>query len=148
MCGFLVPERKAPRSQALPGNGVPCARSGKSVKQGRKRLRKATKGYRAGRHHLHRQAVVTLLRAGVFAYRDRKVKKRSFRELWIIRINAACRARGIRYSQFIRGLAQADVVLNRKMLSEIAIHDPASFDQLVTLAKANLPKGLTGGIKK
>ena len=124
------------------------ARSGKSVKQGRKRLRKATKGYRAGRHHLHRQATVTLLRAGVYAYRDRKAKKRDFRKLWIIRVNAACRARGLRYSQFIRGLAQADVTLNRKMLSEIAIHDPATFDQLVEIARSNLPEGLKAETKR
>ena len=123
------------------------ARSGKSVKKSRKRLRKATKGFRAGRHNLHRQATVTLLRARVFAYRDRKVKKREFRKLWIIRINAACRARGLRYSQLIRGLAQANVLLNRKMLSEVAIHDPATFDQLVTLARANLPEGLKAGTK-
>jgi large subunit ribosomal protein L20 len=123
------------------------AKSGKSISKGRKRTRKLTKGYRAGRHHLYRQSVVTLMRARRFAYRDRKVKKRDFRKLWIIRINAACRMRGIRYSQLIRGLAQADVILNRKMLSEIAIHDPATFDKLVGIAKANLPKGLQGGIK-
>ena len=118
------------------------ASSGKSVKQGRKRLRKATKGYRAGRHNLHKQATVTLIRAQAFAYRDRRVKKREFRKLWIIRVNAACRMRGIRYSQFVRGLMQADVILNRKMLSEIAIHDPESFTKLVELAKASQPAGL------
>jgi len=123
------------------------ASSGKSVKQGRKRLRKATKGYRAGRHHLYRQAVVTLLRARVFAYRDRRVRKREFRKLWIIRINAACRMRGIRYSILIRGLAQANCILNRKMLAEIAIHDPETFDKLAALARANLPEGLKVGAK-
>ncbi len=124
------------------------ASSGKSVKKSRKRTRKLTKGYRAGRHHLYRQSIVTLLRARAFAYRDRKVKKREFRKLWIIRINAACKMRGLRYSQLIRGLAQADVILNRKMLAEIAIHDPETFDQIAALAKANLPEGLKGGLKK
>lgn len=123
------------------------ASSGKSVKKSRKRLRKATKGYRAGRHNLYRQSVVTLLRAGRYAYRDRRVRKREFRKLWIIRINAACKMRNFRYSQLIRGLMQADVILNRKMLSEIAIHDPATFDKLVEIAKANLPEGLKTGSK-
>jgi large subunit ribosomal protein L20 len=118
------------------------ASSGKSVKHSRRRLRKLTKGFRLSRHNLYRQSVVTLLRARVFAYRDRRVRKREFRKLWIIRINAACRSRGLNYSQFIRGLLQADVELNRKMLSEIAIHDPAGFDQIVAIAKANLPEGL------
>src|SRR5215470_18011251 len=107
------------------------ARNGKTVLRGRKRLRKLTKGFRLSRHNLYRQAVVTLLRARVYAYRDRRVRKREFRKLWIIRINAACRSRGFRYGLLIRGLLQADVELNRKMLAEIAIHDPAAFDRLV-----------------
>ena len=71
------------------------ARSGKTVLRDRKRLRKLTKGYRASRHNLQRQSRVTLIRAGVYAYRDRKVRKREFRRLWIIRVNAACRMRGL-----------------------------------------------------
>ena len=118
------------------------ARSGKSVKQGRKRLRKLTKGFRLSRKNLYKQAYVTLMRAGAYAYRDRKVRKRDFRKLWIIRINAACRARGFRYSLFIHGLLRADVMLNRKMLSEIAIHDPEAFTKLVELAKSHLPETL------
>ena len=124
------------------------ARSGKTVLRGRKRLRKLTKGFRAGRHHLYRQAVVTLLRARVYAYRDRRARKREFRKLWIIRINAACRMRGLRYSQFIVGLQRALVELNRKSLANLAIHDPAAFDQLVELAKKNLPPALAEQHKK
>ncbi len=123
------------------------ARSGHTVTRARKRLRQLTKGFRLSRHNLYRQAIVTLIRARVYAFRDRRVRKRDFRRLWIIRINAACRMRGLRYSQFIRGLAQADVELNRKMLSEIAIWDPAGFDQLVELARANLPEALKAGLK-
>ena len=115
------------------------ARSGKTVLRGRKRMRKLTKGFRQGRHHLYRQAVVTLIRSRVYAFRDRRVRKRQFRRLWIVRINAACRARGMRYSQFISGLQRANVELNRKMLAQIAIEDPDTFTKIVELAKANLP---------
>src|SRR5580693_6815690 len=97
------------------------ARSGKTVLRGRKRMRKLTKGFRAGRHHLYRQSAVTLIRSRVYAFRDRRVRKREFRTLWIIRINAGCRARGLRYSQFIAGLQRAGVELNRKTLSNLAI---------------------------
>lgn len=116
------------------------ASSGKTVLRGRKRLRKLTKGFRAGRHHLYRQAVVALIRSQVYAYRDRRVRKREFRKLWIVRINAACRSRGLRYSQLIAGLDRALVSLNRKMLSEIAIHDPDTFTKIVELARTHLPK--------
>lgn len=122
------------------------ARSGKSVKHGRRRLRKLTKGFRLGRHNLYKQAKVTLMRARCYAYRDRRVRKREFRKLWIIRINAACRMRGMRYSQFIRGLMEADVSINRKMLAEIAIHDPDAFTKLVELAREHLPKELANGM--
>ncbi len=118
------------------------ARSGKTVLRRRKRLRKLTKGFRAGRHHLYRQSRVTLMRARVYAFRDRRVKKREFRSLWIIRINAACRMRGLRYSQLIAGLQRALVDLNRKTLSQIAIEDPETFTRLVELARANLPAAI------
>ena len=111
----------------------------KSVTAARKkRTRKLTKGYRLSRHNLYRQAIVTLIRARAFAFRDRRVKKRQFRRLWIIRVNAACRMRGLRYSEFISGLQRALIALDRKSLSEIAIHDPATFDVLVELARKNL----------
>src|ERR1700738_795548 len=107
------------------------ARSGKTVLRGRKRMRKLTKGFRLGRHHLYRQAVVTLIRARVYAFRDRRVRKREFRRLWIVRINAACRMRGLRYGQLIAGLLRAQVEINRKSLAEIAIADPATFTKIV-----------------
>ena len=116
------------------------ARSGKTVMRGRKRLRKLTKGFRLSRHNLYRQAIVTLLRARAFAYRDRRVRKRDFRRLWIIRINAACRMRGMRYSEFIAGLQRALVELDRKSLADVAIHDPDTFTKLVELARTHLPK--------
>lgn len=116
------------------------AGSGKTTALRRKRTRKLTKGFRASRHNLYRQAIVTLIRARAFAFRDRRVKKRDFRRLWIIRINAACRMRGLRYSEFMHGLQLALVQLDRKSLSEIAIHDPAAFDQIVALAKEHLAK--------
>jgi large subunit ribosomal protein L20 len=115
------------------------ARSGKTVLRKRKRLRKLTKGFRLSRHNLYRQAVVTLLRARVFAYRDRRNRKRQFRRLWILRINAACRMRGMRYGQFICGLQRAAVALDRKSLAALAVDDPATFDKLVELARAHQP---------
>jgi large subunit ribosomal protein L20 len=115
------------------------ARSGKTVLRGRKRMRKLTKGFRAGRHHLYRQAVVALMRSRVFAFRDRRVRKRDFRKLWIVRVNAACRMRGFRYGLLIAGLQRAGVELNRKTLAEVAIADPDTFTKIVELAKANLP---------
>ena len=115
------------------------ARSGKTVLRGRKRMRRLTKGFRLSRHHLYRQSLVTLIRARVYAFRDRRVRKREFRRLWIVRINAACRMRGLRYGQFIAGLLRAQVELNRKTLANLAVHDPDTFTKLVELAKANLP---------
>jgi large subunit ribosomal protein L20 len=114
------------------------ARSGKTVLRRRKRLRKLTKGFRLSRHNLYRQAVVTLIRGRVYAYRDRRVRKREFRRLWIVRINAACRMRGMRYSEFIAGLVRAQVELNRKTLANLAVQDPEAFTKLVELARANL----------
>jgi large subunit ribosomal protein L20 len=116
------------------------ARSGKTVIRGRKRLRRLTKGFRLSRHNLYRQALVTLIRGRVYAFRDRRVRKRDFRRLWIIRISAACRQRGLRYSEFIAGLQRAQVALNRKTLAELAVRDAATFDKIVELARANLPK--------
>ena len=117
------------------------ARSGKTVLRGRKRMRKLTKGFRLSRHNLYRQAVVTLIRSRVYAYRDRRTRKRQFRRLWIVRINAACRMRGLRYSQLIAGLQRALVALDRKTLADLAISDPATFDKIVELARKHLPEG-------
>jgi large subunit ribosomal protein L20 len=85
-----------------------------------------------------RSAKETIVRAETFAFRDRRARKREFRKLWIIRINAACRERGMRYSEFIAGLVKAKITLDRKSLSEIAIADPAAFDVIVAQAKAAL----------
>jgi large subunit ribosomal protein L20 len=111
------------------------AGSGKTLAQGRARTRKLTKGFRRGRHNLYRQSIVTLIRARRYAFRDRRVRKREFRRLWIVRINAACRMRGIRYGQMINTLAVLDVGLNRKSLAEIAVRDPGTFDKIVDLAR-------------
>jgi large subunit ribosomal protein L20 len=117
------------------------ARSGKTVLRKRKRLRKLTKGFRASRHNLYRQSIVTLIRGRVYAFRDRRVRKREFRKLWIVRINAACRMRGLRYSQLIAGLQRASVSLDRKILADLAVSDPDTFTKIVELARANLPAG-------
>ena len=115
------------------------ARSGKTVMRSRSRLRKLTKGFRLSRHNLVRQSTVTLIRSRVYAFRDRRVRKRMFRRLWIIRLSAACRMRGMRYSEFIHGLQQALVELDRKTLADLAVHDPEAFTQIVELARTNLP---------
>ncbi|MCA9271369.1 MAG: 50S ribosomal protein L20 [Planctomycetales bacterium] len=106
--------------------------------QAKKRLFKKVKGYRGGARRLLRTAKEALVRAGVYAFRDRRVRKRDFRKLWIIRINAAVRERGVRYSEFIAGLKKANIELDRKTLSEMAIHDPAAFDAVVAEVKAAL----------
>jgi large subunit ribosomal protein L20 len=116
------------------------ARSGKTVLRKRARMRKLTKGFRLSRHNLYRQSKVTLMRGGVYAFRDRRVRKRTFRKLWIVRINAACRMRGLRYGLFISGLQRASVELDRKTLAHLAVHDPDAFTKIVELAKAHLPK--------
>jgi large subunit ribosomal protein L20 len=100
-------------------------------------FRKA-KGYRGGRRNLLRTVKENLLRAGAFAFRDRRTRRRDFRKLWIIRINAATRERGLRYSEFISGLKKAGIELDRRSLSEMAIHDPAAFDQIVAEVKRAL----------
>jgi large subunit ribosomal protein L20 len=114
------------------------ARSGKTVTQGRKRMRRLTKGFRLSRHNLYRQSLVTLIRGRVYSFRDRRVNKRNFRRLWIVRINAACRMRGLRYSQLVAGLQHAQVILDRKTLADIAVHDPDTFTKIVDLAKQHV----------
>ncbi len=114
------------------------ARSGVPMRRGRKRMRKLTKGFRQSRHNLYRQSLVTLIRSRVYAFRDRRVRKRQFRRLWIIRINAACRMRGLRYGQLIAALQRAQVILDRKTLADLAVSDPDTFTKIVDLAKQNL----------
>ena len=104
---------------------------GAARNQAKKRLFKKTKGYTGGRNTLLRSAKETLIRAGVYAFRDRRVRKREFRQLWIIRINAAARERGLRYSELIAGLKKSGIELDRKTLAEMAVSDAAGFDAVV-----------------
>ena len=116
---------------------MPRARKGAARTQARRRLLRAVRGYR-GTHSRHKQqAKVALLRAGQFAYRDRRARRRDFRRLWITRLSAACRMRDTRYSRFIHGLIGAKVELNRKMLADLAVRNPEAFDTLVETAKAS-----------
>jgi len=116
---------------------MPRVRKGSATVKARKRILRAARGYWGTKHRHKQQAKVALLRAGQYAYRDRRNRRRDFRRLWITRISAACRMRGTRYSRFMNGLSQAGVALNRKMLSQIAIEDPATFDALVTQSEAS-----------
>ena len=111
---------------------------GSARNRAKNRLFKKTKGYVGGRGTLLRTANETRIRAEAYAFRDRRVRKREFRKLWIIRINAASRERGLRYSELMNGLKKAEVEINRKMLSEMAIHDPAAFDANVEKAREAL----------
>ena len=102
----------------------------------RKKVLKLAKGYWGGKSRLFRTAKEAVMKSGRYAYIGRKQRKRDFRKLWITRISAACRMNGMNYSTFMDGLKKADITLNRKMLSEIAIADPAAFAALVEKAKA------------
>jgi large subunit ribosomal protein L20 len=115
-------------------------RAGKARHRSKKRLFKEARGNFLGRRKLLRSMKETVLRARAFAFIHRKLKKREYRALWITRLTAACRARGLSYSNFICGLTVAKVELNRKTLSELAIHEPAIFDEIVELAKKSIPK--------
>lgn len=109
-----------------------------SAKKRHKKILKLAKGYIGARSKQYRTAKQSVMKALDYAYIGRKNKKRDFRRLWITRISAACKMNDINYSQFMNGLKKADITLNRKMLSEIAINDPASFAELVSKAKAAL----------
>ncbi len=106
-----------------------------ATRKRKKRLLKKTKGYWGDRSKQYQQARRTLMHALVYAYRDRRVKKRKFRRLWITRLNAACRAQGITYSRFINGLKKAKVSLDRKVLAGLAVKDNQAFKKLVEIAK-------------
>ena len=105
-------------------------------RQKKVRYFKQARGFRGGRSKLWRTVRETLLRAWAYSTRDRRAKKRQFRRLWIIRVNAAARMRGMSYSAFIDGLKKAGIDLDRKQLSELAIHDPKAFDALVEESRA------------
>ena len=104
-------------------------------RQKKVRYFKRARGFRGGRSKLWRTVRESVMRAWAYSYRDRKQKKRQFRRLWIIRINAAARMRGMTYSRFMNGLKKAGIELNRKQLSELAIHDPKAFDAICDAAK-------------
>ena len=118
---------------------MPRATNAPASRARRKRVIDASKGYRGRRSKLFRYAKDAQMKGKYWAYRDRKTRKRNFRALWITRLSAAVRAQGLTYSRFIEGLTKAGIALNRKMLSEIAIHDPAGFTALIGRAKAALP---------
>jgi large subunit ribosomal protein L20 len=114
---------------------MPRVKHSVSTHRRKKRVLKRAKGQFSDRSKQYQQARRSLLHSLVYAYRDRKVNRRTLRGLWIVRINAACRNAGITYSRFMQGLKKAKVDLNRKVLSEMAISDPASFARLIEIAK-------------
>ena len=116
-------------------------------KNRRRKVLKAAKGYFGSKHRLYKTAQEQLFHSGAYAYRDRKQNKRNFRKLWITRINAACRINDISYSKFINGLSKANIEINRKMLSELAINDEKAFAALVKIAKDAL-NGKTSPVKE
>ena len=111
---------------------------GNVLRKRHKKILKLAKGYRGAKSKLYRVANQAVMKSLTYAYTGRKLKKRDFRSLWITRISAACKMNGINYSRFMNGLKKANIEINRKMLSEIAINDPAAFTQLVETAKSNL----------
>ena len=116
---------------------MPRVKGGPKTRQRRKKVLKQAKGYWGGRRRLYRSAAETVVRALAFAYRDRRARKREFRSLWILRISAGCRALGLPYSAFMSGLKKAGVTLDRKILAELAMTDPAAFARLVETARAH-----------
>ena len=121
-------------------------KNGVQTKRRHKKILKEASGYFGSKHRLYKSAKEQLMHSSVYAYRDRRQKKREFRKLWITRINAACRMNDISYSKFINGLNKAGVEINRKMLSEIAINDEEAFKELVNIAKTG--KVLKENVKK
>src|ERR1700730_5067168 len=115
---------------------MPRAKGGSKPRQRRKKVLKQAKGYFGGRRKLYRTAAETVLRAGVFAYKGRKQKKRRARALWIIRVNAACRQVGLTYSVFMAGLKKAGITLDRKILAELAVSDPPACAKLASIVNA------------
>ena len=109
---------------------------GVTAKARHKKIMKQAKGYYGARSRVYRVAKQAVIKAGQYAYRDRRQKKRQFRALWIIRINAAARLHGLSYSRFMNGLAKLDIALDRKVLAEMALHDAASFARLAEQVKA------------
>lgn len=117
---------------------MPRVKRGVTARARHKRVIKAAKGYRGRRKNVFRVATQAVDRAGQFAYRDRRQRKRQFRALWIARINAAARETGLSYSRFMNGLKKSDIDLDRKVLADLAVHDRAAFGALAEKAKASL----------
>ncbi|MCP4577747.1 MAG: 50S ribosomal protein L20 [Deltaproteobacteria bacterium] len=113
---------------------MPRVKRGFKARRRRKKVLKAAKGFRGGHSKQYRTAESAVMRAGVYEYRDRRVRKRDFRKLWIIRINAAARAHGLSYSRLMGALNKAGVVLDRKVLADMAISDPAGFAKVAAMA--------------
>jgi large subunit ribosomal protein L20 len=112
---------------------MPRVKRGNKSRHRRNKILKAAKGYRGGHSKLYRTATITLDRARQYAYRDRRTRKRDFRRLWIIRINAAARENGLSYSQFMGGLHKAGIDLDRKILADMAVNDPAGFAKVASM---------------
>jgi len=117
---------------------MPRAKRGFKARRRRKKILKLAKGFTGGRRRQYRQARETVERGLAYAYRDRRAKKRMFRRLWNVRINAAARLNGLSYSRLIHGLAQAQVTIDRKILAALAVHDPKAFAAVAELAKQHL----------
>src|SRR6185295_19993612 len=114
---------------------MPRAKGGPKTKQRRKKRLKLAKGYWGAKSKLYRTATEAVDKSGLYAYRDRKNRKRNFRRLWIVRINAAVRAAGLSYSQFMSGLKKAGIILDRKVLADMAVKDITDFNKLAAMAK-------------
>jgi len=110
---------------------MPRATNNVAGRQRRKKVLSAAKGYRLGKSRLYKTAKDQVQKSWSYAYRDRRNKKRNFRQLWVARINAACRSVGVSYSVFMHGLSEKNISLNRKMLADLAVQDPAAFEKLV-----------------
>jgi len=117
---------------------MPRVKSTVASRQRRKKVLKAAKGYRGGRSKLYRTAQESVDRARAYAYHGRKLRKRDMRRLWITRINAAARLNGLSYSTFMKGLSQAGIDLDRKILAELAVHDASAFARIAEAAKERL----------
>jgi large subunit ribosomal protein L20 len=117
---------------------MPRAKGGFKTRRRHNRILKLAKGYRGSHSRLFRSAKEAVERGLCYAFRDRKARKRAFRRLWIVRINAATRTHGLSYSRFVHGLAKANIGLDRRVLAELAIHDPAAFGAVVQAARAAL----------
>jgi large subunit ribosomal protein L20 len=114
---------------------MPRVKRGSKARQRRKKILKAAKGYRGGQSRLFKTASISVNRAGMYAYRDRRARKRDFRRLWIMRINAAARDNGLSYSQFMGGLHKAGIDLDRKILAEMVVNDPTAFARVADMVK-------------